>query len=74
MEPCNREIAGSTRGRGSRNGNVREHAARIEDGVRAPKTITVKPFGPILTQPAIAIMDRRAGITRCRVYYARARV
>lgn len=30
------------------------------------KTITVKPFGPILTQPAIAIMDRRVGITRCR--------
>lgn len=34
--------------------------------VRARKTITVKPFGPILTQPAIAIMDRRVGITRCR--------
>lgn len=30
------------------------------------KTITVKPFRPILTQPAIAIMDRRVGITRCR--------
>lgn len=34
--------------------------------VYARKTITVKPFGPILTQPAIAIMDRRVGITRCR--------
>lgn len=34
--------------------------------VYASKTITVKPFGPILTQPAIAIMDRRVGITRCR--------
>lgn len=36
------------------------------DCVRAVKTITVKPFRPILMQPAIAIMDRRVGITRCR--------
>lgn len=34
--------------------------------VYARKTITAKPFRPILTQPAIAIMDRRVGITRCR--------
>lgn len=36
----------------------------------ARKTITAKPFGPILTQAAIAIMDRRVGITRCAMVLA----
>ena len=51
--------------------NIGRRERRVDDAyvcvcVRARKTITVKPFGPILTQPAIAIMDRRVGITRCR--------
>lgn len=75
---CNTESSGRSRdgpggiGGGARYGVHVHGADQPAPSSVCVKTITVKPFGPILTQAAIAIMDRRVGITRCRVYYAHA--